>query len=441
VTTAFGPGHDNGDALVLQPDGKLVAAGYSVNGSQAVFALARYNTNGSLDSGFNGTGKVTTLMGPGDENSASALALQPDGKLVAAGTVWNGSESVLALVRYNPSGSLDTSFGTGGKVTTTFGGDASANGLALQPDGKLVAVGSSSNGSNFDFALARFDSNGSLDTGLNGTGKVTTGIGSGEDRGFAVALQPDGKLVAAGTTWNGSQSDLALVRYLGNTLTVAKAGSGSGTVTSGAGQINCGPTCSAPVAAAPVTLTATASPGSTFTGWSGDCAGNGSCTLTMGSDKAATATFESDKALTVRKAGRGAGKVTSYPAGITCLAVCAHAFPHGTSVKLTAVATTRSKFVGWSGACKGTRACTVPMSAARSVTATFAPLCVVPKLKGKTLRAAKRALRKAHCSVGKVTRVFSARVRKSRVVAPKPRAGKKLAPGAKVKLQLSKGKK
>ena len=269
---------------------------------------------------------------------------------------------------------------------------------------------------------------------------MSTAIGSGEDRAFAVALQPDGKLVAAGTTWNGPQSDLALVRYLGSTLTVIKAGSGSGTVTSGAGEISCGSTCSAPVAAAPVTLTATASPGSTFTGWSGGCSGNGSCTLAMGSDQSASATFESDKALTLKKAGSGAGTVTSYPAGISCRTTCAHAFPHGTMVKLTARPSARSTFAGWSGACKGTRACTVPMSAARSVTATFNDVCVVPKLKGKTLRAAKRALKRAHCSVGKVTRVSSG-VKKGRVVSAKPRSGKQLAGGTKVKLQVSKGKK
>ena len=439
VTTAIGSGQDGALALVLQPDGKLVAAGYSTNGSDALFALARYNPNGSLDASFNGTGKVTTAMGSSDEISVHALALQPDGKLVAAGGGWAGSHNDLALVRYNPNGTVDAGFGTGGTVRTAIAAEDYARGIALQPDGKLVVVDSTRNGS-MDFALVRYNPNGTLDASFGSGGTVTTAIGSEDDRPSAVALQPDGKLVVAGTVSSGSNTSFALVRYLGSTLTVAKAGSGAGTVTSGAAEINCGPACSAPFAAVPVTLIATASPGSTFTGWSGGCTGNGSCTLTMGSDQAATATFESDKALKLKKAGSGAGKVTSYPAGISCSATCAHAFPHGTEVKLTARAAKGSVFAGWSGACKGTGACVVAMSAARSVVATFRAPCVVPKVKGKKLRAAKRALKKAHCMVGKVTRVSSGRVQKGRVLAAKPKQGKKLAPDAKVKLRVSKGR-
>jgi Divergent InlB B-repeat domain/PASTA domain len=236
---------------------------------------------------------------------------------------------------------------------------------------------------------------------------------------------------------------------------VIKAGSGSGSVTSSSGGIECGSVCSAPHAAAPVTLTATAAPGSSFAGWSGDCSGTGPCTLTMSADRAATATFEiadqmppvlvppvveSDKTLTIARAGRGTGTVTSSPAGISCGAVCAQTFAHSTSVTLAAAASARSRFAGWSGACSGTGSCTVSLSEARSVTATFKPLCVVPKLKGKTLRAAKLALTQAKCSVGKVTRAFSAQVRKGRVLAQKPRPGRKLAAGSKISLKLSKGK-
>jgi PASTA domain/Divergent InlB B-repeat domain len=180
--------------------------------------------------------------------------------------------------------------------------------------------------------------------------------------------------------------------------------------------------------------------GSSFAGWSGACSGAGSCTLTMGAGHTAVARFESDKTLTLTRAGNGAGTVSSSPAGISCGSSCAHAFSHGTAVTLTAVASARSRFAGWSGACTGTGSCTVPMSANQSVTATFNALCVVPKVKGKTLRAAKRALRQAHCSLGKVTKVFSAKMKKGRVLSSKPKAGKQLAAGSKVKLTLSKGK-
>jgi uncharacterized delta-60 repeat protein len=494
LTTAIGPGTDTATSLVLQPDGKLVVAGDSFNGSDRDFALARYNTNGSLDTSFGSGGKVTAWVGSGND-FAYALALQPDGKLIAAGSNLQGAQSVVALIRVNPNGALDVSFGTGGKVATAIGSYSVATGLALQPDGKLVAAGVGDTGTQQGFALARYNANGSLDTSFGSNGRVTTAIGSqawmqavalqpdgklvaagsarpgsGDvfalarydtngslDAGFgsagkitttigsddqvnAIALQPDGKLVAAGGSWDGSTERFALVRYLGSTLTVAKAGSGSGTVTSGASEINCGPTCSAPFGAVPAQLTATAAPGSSFTGWSGDCSGAGACTVTMSADRSVTAIFERDKTLTLKRSGNGTGVVSSSPAGVTCGSTCVHAFMHGSTVTLRALASKRSRFAGWAGACSGAGTCTVTMSEARSVTATFRALCIVPKLKGKTLRAAKRAIRKAHCSVGRVTRVFSARVSKGRVITPKPGPGKKLAPGAKVRLTVSKGK-
>jgi uncharacterized delta-60 repeat protein len=448
VTTAIGPSDDEIYGLAVQPDGKLVAAGWSSNGSNDDFALARYNPDGSLDTGFNSTGTVTTAIGPGQDD-AFALALQADGKLVAAGDSYNASTYDFALARYNPDGSLDTSF-NGGKVTTPIGSNwDGASALALQPDGKLVAAGTSWNGANDDFALARYNPDGSLDTSFHGTGKVTTPIG-GNDGAHALTLQPDGKLVAAGDSSNGSDYDFALVRYLNsNTLTVSKGGSGSGSVTSSPSGIDCGDTCWAPFAAGPVMLTATASPGSAFTGWSGDCSGSGSCTLSMNADQTATATFESHKTLTLTKAGDGTGTVTSSPSGISCGSSCASSFTHGTTVTLTASAAAGSSFAGWSGAgCSGTGTCTVTLDADKPVTATFEqvktpppPLCIVPKVKGKTLKAAKRAIKRAHCSVGKVTRAFSAKVKRGRVISQKPKPGRKLAAGSKVRLTLSKGKK
>jgi uncharacterized delta-60 repeat protein len=439
VTTAIGTTDDEAYGLALQPDGKVVAAGLSRGGSQTLFALARYNANGSLDTSFNGTGKVTTAIGSGYA-SANTLVLQPDGKLLAAGVGQNGSDFDFALARYNSSGSLDTSFNGTGKVTTAIGPSTdSAVDLVLQPDGKLVAAGYSDTVSDRDFALARYNSDGSLDPSFGSGGKATT-IGAGKDEAYGLALQPDGKLVAAGQSWNGSKTVFSLVRYLGSTLTVAKAGSGSGSVASSPNGIDCGFSCSVSFGAVPVTLTATASAGSSFAGWSGACSGTGPCTVTMGADQAATARFETGKTLTLAKAGRGTGTVTSSPAGISCGSACAQTFTYGTVVTLTAAASTRSRFAGWSGACSGTGACTLAMSAARSVTATFKVLCIVPKLKGMTLRSAKLTIKKAHCSLGTVTRAFSATVKNGRVISQKPKPGRKLVAGSKVKLTLSKGK-
>jgi serine protease AprX len=236
----------------------------------------------------------------------------------------------------------------------------------------------------------------------------------------------------------------------GHVLTVAKSGGGAWTVTSSPAGISCGTTCSAVFAdGTAVTLTATADSGSTFAGWSGDCSGTGPCTVTMSADHAVTATFEphsQPRALTVTKAGSGTGKVTSTPAGIDCGTVCSATFGPGTSVTLKASPGRGSRFSGWSGDCSGTAACTLTMNAAHAVTATFvlkraaASICVVPRVRGATVAAAKRTVVRRHCSVGRVTRAFSARVRTGRVISQKPRAGERRANGAKVNLVVSRGR-
>jgi len=237
VTTPIGSGTDVAQAVALQPDGKIVAAGNSISGFTDRFALARYNPNGSLDTSFDGDGKLTTAIGSGNEN-AYAVAIQPDGKIVAAGYSSNGSDYDFALARYNANGSLDTSFDGDGKQTTAIGGsDDVAFAVALQPDGKIVAAGQSFNGSNDDFALARYNANGSLDTSFDGDGKQTTAIGSGNENAYAVAIQPDGKIVAAGRSSNGSDDDLALVRYNANgSLDSSFDGDGKQTTAFGSGN-------------------------------------------------------------------------------------------------------------------------------------------------------------------------------------------------------------
>jgi hypothetical protein len=156
-------------------------------------------------------------------------------------------------------------------------------------------------------------------------------------------------------------------------LTVTEAGTGSGSVSSSPAGITCPSTCSANFTSGTVvTLTATASAGSSFAGWSGACSGTGSCSVTMSAAKAVTATFNASTfALTVTEAGTGSGSVGSSPAGITCPSTCTANFTSGTVVTLTATASAGSTFAGWSGACSGTGTCSVTMSAAKAVTATF----------------------------------------------------------------------
>ena len=158
------------------------------------------------------------------------------------------------------------------------------------------------------------------------------------------------------------------------TLTVARTGVGTGTVTSAPAGINCGSTCAFTFSSgANVTLTATPGVGSLFTGWSGGgCSGTGTCTVTMNTALTVTATFApSSFSLTVNRAGPGTGTVTSSPAGINCGATCAASFSPGASVTLTATPAPGSVFDGWSGPCAGNGTCQVTLNAATSVTATF----------------------------------------------------------------------
>jgi hypothetical protein len=187
-----------------------------------------------------------------------------------------------------------------------------------------------------------------------------------------------------------SITTVTLDTLAGETLSLTKDGAGSGTVTSSPPGLSCNAACSAisvpfPTGTA-VTLTAAASSGSAFTGWSGACSGTGTCQVTMDQARSVTATFEPTYTLEVALAGTGSGSVGSSPAGIDCGSTCSAAFVDGTVVTLSAAPGGGSSFTGWSGACSGTGSCQVTMDEARSVTATFtagAPCGVV--LEGQTI--------------------------------------------------------
>jgi uncharacterized delta-60 repeat protein len=205
-------GDDHGEGVAVQADGKIVVAGSVCGGSGCTFALARYNQNGSLDATFDSDGKVTTEIG--QRSAASSVSIQTDGKIVAAGSSYNGSDDDLALARYNADGSLDTTFDIDGKVTTPIGTlDDIADVVAIQPDGKIVAAGYSNNGPIYVFAIVRYNTDGSPDTTFDSDGKVTTSIGLSSAFAHDVAIQQDGKIVAAGSSYNGSNDEFALVRY------------------------------------------------------------------------------------------------------------------------------------------------------------------------------------------------------------------------------------
>lgn len=203
----------NPAAIVVQPDGKLLATGCVSNWCTA-FALARYNQDGSLDSTFGSGGLVNTSMGIGSASPAG-MALQLDGKIVVVGCVKGCSD--FGLARYNTNGSLDTTFGSGGKVVTDLLNADDANAVVIQPDGKIVVAGCAQDCTSF--ALARYTSSGSRDTTFGEDG-ITTTLFNGKSEAFAVTLQLDGKIVVAGCgEYCGSGSefgDFAVARYNSN---------------------------------------------------------------------------------------------------------------------------------------------------------------------------------------------------------------------------------
>jgi uncharacterized delta-60 repeat protein len=197
VTTTFLGVFDRANAVAIQPDGRIVVAGVTFRtSSRSDILLARYDANGSLDQTFGSGGWVTTSV-VNDFNGADAVLLQPDGRIAVAGYGHDRfSNGLFVLARYEADGSPDPSFGSGGSVTTDFpGSQEQAYALAMQPDGRLVAGGVASD----DFALARYHPDGSLDTTFDGDGRVTTDFFGDEDVVYEVRIQPDGKIVAAGT--------------------------------------------------------------------------------------------------------------------------------------------------------------------------------------------------------------------------------------------------
>lgn len=243
VTTDFFDYEDYINAVALQTDGKIVVAGRARDGALAYFGIARYNKDGSLDSTFGSGGKVvTSFFGYGDD--PHALAIQPDGKLVVAGTAFSassipgagGPNANFGLARYNSDGSLDPTFGSVGKVTTDFGNFDIITAIAIQPDGRIVAGGDTTNqNTNTDFALARYNIDGSLDSSFGSGGKVVTDFVRQPDFVGGLALQPDGRIVVAGdvSTNEGDADGFGLARYNKDGSLDSSFGSGGKVITEG----------------------------------------------------------------------------------------------------------------------------------------------------------------------------------------------------------------
>jgi len=216
--TDFNDKEDRATAIAIQTDGKIVVAGITDRAGNVNFALARYNINGELDNSFS-SGKVTTDLGTNQNDNAYAIALQLDGKIVVVGYTYDSSVNKFAVVRYNSNGAIDTGFGNSGIVKTEIpsSSNAYASSVAIDNSGKIIVAGSAHVSGKNVFVLARYNSsNGTLDNGFDSDGIVTTEFGSNSATASALALQSDGKIVVAGTTINSSSPgalNYALARY------------------------------------------------------------------------------------------------------------------------------------------------------------------------------------------------------------------------------------
>ncbi|MBI3952274.1 MAG: hypothetical protein HY314_17630 [Acidobacteria bacterium] len=208
--------------MAIDANGKIVLAGYAIVRGAYQFALARYNPfSGTLDTTFGGDGKVLTNFTSSRDEGARAIAIDVNGKIVAAGVAIVGLGRQFALARYNPNGSLDTTFDGDGKVLTDFGASESEEvyDIGVTADGKILVAGSAPVGGDYQFALARYNPNGSLDTTFDGDGKVVTDFAGTpswpkSEEARAIAIDAYGKIVAAGyATVYFDGREFALARY------------------------------------------------------------------------------------------------------------------------------------------------------------------------------------------------------------------------------------
>jgi uncharacterized delta-60 repeat protein len=393
--------------LALQPDGKIVAVGTGADESRDYGIVARYGPRGALDPTFGSGGKV--LAQPAERSFLGGGALQPDGKIVVAGAVGTSSRADLDFVvgRYNADGSPDESFGSQGWTSTSFGDDDSvASSVVLQPDGKILAAGVRAKlvepgiYESRGFVLARYLSDGRVDPAFGEDGRVTSRIGDG-GQAISLALQPNGKIVAGGSTIGRSgenvdaTADLALIRYMPDGRLDQSFGHGGQVITKSVDF----------AAAADIVLLR-----------------GGRIAVAVGAGRVfEVARYLSNGELDPSFGVGGIAKTKFLQKLESAFAVTVQ--PDG---KLIAVGTTYDS-------AKRAQDFAVARFLDRQA------VCRVPKLKGRRLLDAGHAVRRSHCSVGGVTRVFSSRIGRGRVISQHPKPGARLVAGGKVALVVSKG--
>ncbi len=201
-------------SIHLLSNSKILLTGTASNGTDNDFAIARFNADGILDTTFAGIGKGKNFFNIGGDDYCESSAVLPDDKIILFGYSNVDGNNDFVLVKLNPDGTVDETFGVNGKVVTEIGTkDDYGRSVAMQPDGKILTGGYASDGQTFNFAAARFNPDGSPDNNFSFDGKLTTSIGTSDDIANDILIQPDGKFILGGHSFNGADNDIALIRY------------------------------------------------------------------------------------------------------------------------------------------------------------------------------------------------------------------------------------
>ncbi len=452
ITDFEGGANDVGWGVAIQPDRKIIVTGDTQSSTNHSFAIVRYNANGALDATFDGDGKVRTDFTSSSDDHGYSVALQSDGKIIAAGLVGipgSGTSSDFGLARYNADGTLDTSFDGDGKVVTDFASGADAGfSVAVQSDGKIVAAGVSrpAGPGTYDFAVARYNPDGSLDPSFDGDGRVVTPISEGsDDQILDVAVQTDGKLVVGGYALIDNVGSAVLVRYTpdgsldssfdGDGKIVRANANLSGLALQTDGKIV--------TAGSPGFVTRYNPNGSIDTGFGS----GGTAYSSYQSAYSAALAVQPDGKIVVGGSGsqgrnfavarfeQGGSPDASFGSGGEVETVLGGAA--GSDIPSDLGLAPDGKIV-LAGATRPTSNGPFDFAVVRHLAAP--PPCKVPNVRGKKLAVAKASIRRARCVAGKVTRKLSKRIRKGRVISQSPRAGRTVPSGGKVSLVVSKGR-
>lgn len=458
VITDFGRS-ERASAVLVARDGKAIVVGTADDGdgNQERLVLARYDTKGRLDPSFGEGGKSVVDLGAFVQEAYDA-ALQADGKILVAGAVWNpGARADFLLARLNADGALDRSFGTGGIATVDFGSTLDyAYAILLQPDGKVVLVGWRWQPRDADrrFALARFNGDGSLDTAFGSGGRVVTQFGAPIQEAYGAALQADGKIVVVGSRYSASDAVRGVVaRYTATgALDASFDGDGWAAITDGGAED-----------------VAVGRDGAILvSGYSGPdpavyryktrgrldthfgLADDGIARVTVGQEGVvgtALAVQPDGEIVVVGGTSASLGDVFVFRfnpdgmpddlfgrIGVARIDLGLHSTDLGDDI-----AVQKNGKILVAGFTTPSPLSQTPYRFDFALARFQGAVCLVPTLKGKTLRAARQALARGHCRLGKAQVARSKVVRKGRIISQRPGPGARRVEGTQVRVVVSRG--